>query len=87
MDDDHLHMDDRALPDRHLDQAMADYQILEYIAGMDKHQKRSLLNLVREGILTDECFIQVSTDSGPERVQVSTKFHECGQLFRFPCLE
>ncbi|KAK6056471.1 hypothetical protein COOONC_06023 [Cooperia oncophora] len=38
--------------------------------NMDKHQKRSLLNLIREGILTDESFINITDSSTPERVQV-----------------
>ncbi|CAP35023.2 Protein CBG17339 [Caenorhabditis briggsae] len=44
--------------------------ILDYVTGMDKQQKRALLNLIREGVLTDECFINISTHVGPERVQV-----------------
>lgn len=80
------HNEDRDLPDRHLEQTMADYQILEYIAAMDKHQKRSMLNLVREGILTDECFLQFSTDSGPERVQVRLKkCYSYRNYFGSPC--
>uniref|UniRef100_A0A8R1DER4 Uncharacterized protein n=2 Tax=Caenorhabditis japonica TaxID=281687 RepID=A0A8R1DER4_CAEJA len=44
--------------------------ILDYVTAMDKHQKRALLNLIREGVLTDECFINIATHVGPERVQV-----------------
>ncbi|PAV70424.1 hypothetical protein WR25_18937 [Diploscapter pachys] len=44
--------------------------IHDYIKDMDKHQKRALLNLVREGVLTDECFINLTSHIGPERIQV-----------------
>uniref|UniRef100_A0A1I7WXR2 START domain-containing protein n=1 Tax=Heterorhabditis bacteriophora TaxID=37862 RepID=A0A1I7WXR2_HETBA len=49
---------------------ISDRKILGYITEMNKHQKRSLLNLVRDGILTDECFINISEHQSPERVQI-----------------
>lgn len=52
------------------DEHVPESKLLEYEHKMDKHQKRSLLNLIREGILTDECFINITDVSTPERVQV-----------------
>ncbi|KAK6033368.1 hypothetical protein OSTOST_00414 [Ostertagia ostertagi] len=51
-------------------QHVPENKLLDYEHKMDKHQKRSLLNLIREGILTDESFINITDSSTPERVQV-----------------
>ncbi|VDM81191.1 unnamed protein product [Strongylus vulgaris] len=45
-------------------------KLTDYVDAMDKHQKRSLLILIREGVLTDECFININDASTPERVQI-----------------
>ncbi|PIO65460.1 hypothetical protein TELCIR_12871 [Teladorsagia circumcincta] len=53
----------------HHDEHVPENKLLDYEHKMDKHQKRSLLNLIREGILTDESFINITDASTPERVQ------------------
>ncbi|KAK6766232.1 hypothetical protein RB195_025868 [Necator americanus] len=66
---DPLNNGDETYRNIHHDEHIPEYKLLDYVHDMDKHQKRSLLNLIREGILTDECFINITDASTPERLQ------------------
>ncbi|CAJ0608926.1 unnamed protein product [Cylicocyclus nassatus] len=59
-----------SLSDPNSSKQVPESKLMDYVDAMDKHQKRSLLNLIREGVLTDECFININDTSIPERVQV-----------------
>lgn len=45
--------------------------VCEFIENMTEQKKRSLLCCARDGMLTDESFLNVSNYLGPDRVQVS----------------
>ncbi|CAD5214794.1 unnamed protein product [Bursaphelenchus okinawaensis] len=47
--------------------------VVNFIEKLNKHKKRRLLNCARDGILSDESFLNVNTYLGPDRVQVSMK--------------
>ncbi|CAD5221142.1 unnamed protein product [Bursaphelenchus xylophilus] len=47
--------------------------VVDFIEKMDKYKKRRLLYCAREGLLSDESFLNVNTYLGPDRVQVSMK--------------
>uniref|UniRef100_A0A914Y9Q6 Uncharacterized protein n=1 Tax=Panagrolaimus superbus TaxID=310955 RepID=A0A914Y9Q6_9BILA len=53
----------------HIDAPPTDF-VKEFIEGLTKKQKHSLLLLIRDGLLTDESFLNVSTYTGPDRIQV-----------------
>ncbi|KAK0397157.1 hypothetical protein QR680_002009 [Steinernema hermaphroditum] len=50
----------------------SDY-VTEFINDLTKTQKRAVLACAKDGLLTDESFINVSHFSGPDRMQVSMK--------------
>lgn len=45
--------------------------VRDFVQQLDERQKWALLACVRDGLLTDESFLNVSTYLGPDRVQVS----------------
>ncbi|TMS36748.1 hypothetical protein L596_003840 [Steinernema carpocapsae] len=47
----------------------SDY-VTEFIHGLTKRQKRAVLSCARDGLLTDESFLNVSKFTGPDRMQV-----------------
>ena len=44
--------------------------VKRFIESLTKKQKQSILRLTRDGLLTDESFLNVSTYTGPDRIQV-----------------
>jgi hypothetical protein len=44
--------------------------VSDFIGKLSKHQKRAILICAREGLLTDESFLNVSIYTGPDRIQV-----------------
>uniref|UniRef100_A0AC34PUH3 Uncharacterized protein n=1 Tax=Panagrolaimus sp. JU765 TaxID=591449 RepID=A0AC34PUH3_9BILA len=47
--------------------------VREFIESLTKKQKQAIASLIRDGLLTDESFLNVSNYTGPDRVQVSMK--------------
>ncbi|KAI6235444.1 hypothetical protein M3Y95_00052300 [Aphelenchoides besseyi] len=47
--------------------------VSNFIDQLTKHQKRAVLMCARDGLLTDESFLNVSSYDGPDRIQVSMK--------------
>ncbi|KAI6176918.1 hypothetical protein M3Y97_00850700 [Aphelenchoides bicaudatus] len=47
--------------------------VSDFISKLTKHQKRAILMLARDGLLTDESFLNVAIYTGPDRIQVSMK--------------
>jgi len=47
--------------------------VREFIESLTKHQKQSMTLLIKDGLLTDESFVNVGNYTGPDRVQVSMK--------------
>ncbi|KAI6201394.1 hypothetical protein M3Y96_00837100 [Aphelenchoides besseyi] len=47
--------------------------VSNFIDQLTKHQKRAVLMCARDGLLTDESFLNVSSYEGPDRIQVSMK--------------
>ncbi|KAI6240945.1 hypothetical protein M3Y99_00403900 [Aphelenchoides fujianensis] len=47
--------------------------VSDFIDKLSKHQKRAVLMCARDGLLTDESFLNVSSYNGPDRIQVSMK--------------
>ena len=47
--------------------------VREFIESLTKHQKQAMTLLIKDGLLTDESFVNVCNYTGPDRVQVSMK--------------
>jgi hypothetical protein len=45
--------------------------VSDFIDKLSKHQKRAVLTCTRDGLLTDESFLNVFSYTGPDRIQVT----------------